>query len=500
MINFLKERIQKAGISGCIICLGGLASDFFAPLGSWAKWLALASLIGLIISVILAFRFQKKNFWHETAFMLGVSTIGFSLTWGLQTLQDDPTRGVLANQFAPIERVQSEILGIKRSLDQVEGLLRELLERGSNITPLAEPRSADEFLFNAILLFDRDQPSQAASALMESLKRNPTPRPDALLLYEQLRETRLSGVLRTLATLPADLAHSARAYLEATSLTLNGERIAALGALTQAFPNYRLANAAFAQALATPSGTSPLTISKVKRAVDAAERHLAEPGYSDFVESFLRPSSATQLRAQSERVIALRSFYNRYIVVNSPFVEQEAIRISITVPETAMRVEWQHNDLSWTQLHRDGGGYSMRVLAPWRPTEYRFRYTDAEGVQVDPITWQFDPLQTLRSSALTLLQRSNPFDFYYPVRRSGKVNDLFVSRRFRHGATAIEWFVDTDRRTRLIRIAVSDEQLLQGNVTDIGVTFDVPASARSLFLAAILYDGSRTPVRELPIR
>jgi hypothetical protein len=500
MIDFLREKIRKAGISGCIICLGSLASDFFAPLGSWAKWLALASLFGLIISVILAFRFQKKNFWHETAFMLGVSTIGFSLTWGLQTLQDDPTRGVLANQFAPIERVQSEILGIRRSLDQVEGLLRELLERGSNITPLAEPRSANEFLFNAILLSDRDQPSQAASALMESLKRNPTPRPDALLLYEQLRETRLPGVLRALATLPADLAQSARAYLEATSLTLSSERIAALGALTQAYPNFRIANAAFAQALATRAATSSLTISKVRRAVDAAERHLAEPGYSDFVETFLRPSSATQLRAQSERVIALRSFSNRYLVVNSSSVEQEVIRVSITVPETAMRVEWQHNDLNWNQLDRDGGGYSIRLLAPWRPTEFRIRYADAEGVLVDPITWQFDPTQTLRLSALRSLQRLNPFEFYFPVRRNGKVNDIFISKRVRQGASAIEWFTDTDRRPRSLRIGVSDEQLLLGNVADTSLALDVPTSARTLFLAAILYDGSRNPVRELPIR
>jgi hypothetical protein len=335
---------------------------------------------------------------------------------------------------------------------------------------------------------------------MESLKRNPAPRPDALLLYEQLRETRLPGVLRALATLPADLAQSARAYLEATSLTLSSERIAALGALTQAYPNFRIANAAFAQALATPAATSSLTISKVRRAVDAAERHLAEPGYSDFVETFLRPSSATQLRAQSERVIALRSFSNRYLVVNSPSVEQEVIRVSITVPETAMRVEWQHNDLSWTQLDRDGGGYSIRLLAPWRPAEFRIRYADAEGVLVDPITWQFDPVQTLRLSALRSLQRLNPFEFYFPVRRNGKVNDIFISKRVRQGASAIEWFTDTDRRPRSLRIGVSDEQLLLGNVADTSLALDVPTSARTLFLAAILYDGSRTPVRELPIR
>ena len=493
----------------------GAAADLVTPVFPAAVVLFVLGLAGVGAGVVLARRAPEtaapRNLIALTAPLAAVCG-----TLSLLQLTPGHTRGVLAANFDAPAALQDALISAPEPSPRETAELREALA-ASNPQPRARPASADEFLYNALLLRARDEPLRAAHALAKSLRRTADPRPDALLLYPGLLATDLPAVREALGEPPAGLAAPARAHLLALRLP-PAERVRAFAELSEREPDWTLGAVEGARAILAAAGSGGPTVAAARRIAAALDRLENADTAEPLAARFLDPAGAARLAREVAEFGWVREVARRQLTVAAlappPGMPNAPILVRVTPPEPASAVQvlrtrdaqgevWAHvpqrTDDS-NEAMRDPVP-TLRISRPFRPAEMRFRYLDRDGVKSEPVTWRFDPATALRDSAQRAMQRQGPFALYQPGRvAQGRLNALPIPSGFRAGISAIEWFTDVERRPRAVPVGVTDEVVLAGEVPRTQVEFPVPPAARSLFLVAVYADGTRSAVAELPIR
>lgn len=515
LLSPIADRPGTAALALVILVVLGSAGDLAAPIAPVLPMLALSALALMVAAAVLIRRRPAALWPHGLMTFAGLLTLGFGTLALVQRLPGHE-RGVLAARFDGPAAIQDALLGPPTGSPQETAELRAALAQpDAPLRPRAN--SADEFLYNALLLRARDQPLPAAQALAEALRRAPDPRPDALLLHAGLMATDIAAVRQVLEPVPAGLAPAARAHLAAMQLP-PGPRAAALAELLDEHPEALLAAAELARALVAASLPQGPTIATAQRITDALDM-LDDPDRAEpFAARFLDPAGPARLGQELAEFGWVRDLATRRITAAAlappPGMPNAPILIRITPPEPATGVQYIRGQDSqgdiWADVPqrtadtRDGARDpvpTLRLVRPHVPQEMRFRYLDRDGVLSEPVSWQFDPAQAIREAAQRALARQGPFALYQPGRIApGRLNPLPIAGHFRAGLIAIEWHTDVERRPRNVPVGVPDEVILAGDVQRAIVEFAVPQGARSLFLAAVFADGSRSPLIEMAIR
>ena len=512
MRRLIRPLMDRPGLSasalGALLVLG-LAADLLEAAFPVTRFLVATSCVILLGGLALA-RLRPDAGWpHGVLTFATLLLLGFGLLAATQRVIGSQ-RGVLGAASSRIAAWQDGLFSAPVRAAAAADVLRAALDDPA--APLLQrPVSADEFLFNAILLSGRDRPVDAARALAESLRRAADPRPDALLLHDLLVAGNLPGVMDALATLPENLASGARAHVEAMRLPDGPERRAALTAILDADPEALVAGAALARSLlaaSLPHGPTVTTAGRIAALVGAFEDEEVLPG---FAARFLQPSAAARLQAEMVALAWTRDVAARRLAITvqapPPGQPNAPMLLRLTPPEPATSVQFLRGSDAdgplWAEVAQRQGDPvpTLRIPRPWRPREMQFRYLDREGVTVEALTHAFDPATAIRDQAQRLLQRQGPFGLYAPGRLAGgRLNNFAIAGHLRAGLIAVEWATDVERRPRVVPVGVPDEVLLAGDPPRAVVEFQAPANARQLILTAVYADGSRSSTLELPIR
>jgi hypothetical protein len=516
MRRLIRPFLDRPGLSAAacaVLLLLGLLADLATPLLPALPILALLAPTGLGAGFAAA-RLRPDAAWpHGLLTFAAILTLGFGLGAAVQQVAPAP-RGLAVLVFDDLAALQDAVLGHPPDSPEAFEALRAALA-APGAAPRPRPASADEFLFNALLLRAEDQPVRSAQALAEALRRGAEPRPDAVLLYPGLLATGLPAVTEALGSLPAGLGAAARAQLEALRIAAPQARAAALTAILEDDPENLLAAAALAEALVAaslPQGPTIATAARIAAVVEAFEDPtLTEP----LAARFLQPAGAARLADSMAALAWTRDLALRRLSVAAlaapPGLPNAPILLRVTPPEPATGVQfvrtldgegvvWAEVPQRNTAAERDPVP-TLRITRPWRPQEFRFRHLDRDGVASEPVAYAFDPATAIREAAQRQLARQGPFALYQPGRMSpGRLNPLAIPGNLRAGLIAVEWFTDADRRVRNQPVGVPDEVILAGDVPRIVVELPVPAGARTLSLVAIFADGSRSATAEMPIR
>lgn len=385
-----------------------------------------------------------------------------------------------------------------------EATLRALLTEGGE--PIPRPITADGALANALLLAAREERVLAARALAEALRRAPDPRPDATLLHASLMGSGAPGVTEHLASPPATLLAPARALLAARLLADPAARRDALLALHAEHPS-ALTALFLAEALVTAGLPQAPTIATAARILDLLEAIRAAPP-----PDFLDPAGADRFLAAVAALDWVRDIAARRPVVLAvappPGQAASPLLVRVTPPEPASRVEWAPAaEGPWQPVPQQLGGRepdavpTLRLDRPWRKQTLFVRWTDREGVTAAPHAQTVDPAAAVRLAAQRMIALHGAFNLYQPgVVAPGRLNALGIPGHIRVGLRAIEWHSDADRRVRVQNVALPDAEVLSPEPPRVAVDFQVPRGANSLFLVAVLADGTRLPPVEKPIR
>ncbi|MGG5810056.1 hypothetical protein [Falsiroseomonas sp. CW058] len=511
----IPDRPGLVALALASLLLLGAAGDIAAPLLPAVPILLALSLLGLGAGLVLARRRPGAGWPRGLSGACAILALGFGLLAALQHLAGTG-RGFLAARFDAPAALQDALIGPSPGTPREAAELRAALALpDASLRP--RPASADEFLYNALLLRARDEPVRAALSLAEALRRAPEPRPDAMLLQAGLLAGGLPAVREALSDPPASLSPSARAHLAALALPPAG-RAAALAELLAREPDRLLLAADLARALlaaSLPQGPTIATARRIAAALDLMEdADRAEP----FAAAFLDPAGPARLGQELADLAWVRDVATRRLGVAAlappPGMPNAPILVRVTPPEPATAVQFlrtvdaqgevwadipQRTD-DTREAARDPVP-TLRLMRPHRVQPMRFRYLDRDGVASDPVEWTFDPAQAMRDAAQRALQRQGAFALYQPGRVArDRLNPLPIAGQFRAGLAAVEWFTDADGRPRSVAVGIPDEAVLAGEAQRTLVEFSVPQGARTLFLAAVYADGSRSAVAELPIR
>lgn len=515
MLRLITDRPGSLLLGFGIAVTLGIAADIAAPLLPALPILLALGLFVLVAGIVLVRRQpDAERPWDMIALASPLV-----LVWGLLALLQllpGHARGVLAAHFDAPAALQDALIGPTEGNPRETAELRAAL--ATSDAPLRpRPASADEFLYNALLLHAREEPVRAARALAEALRRTAEPRPDALLLAGDLLATGMPAVTEMLAVPPNNLAEPARAHLAALRLP-PAERIAALTELLAREPDWTPAAVELVRTLRAASGPAGPTVAAARRMVTALDVIEHPDGAEPLSARFLDPAGAARLGRELAELAPLREFSTRQLAVTTalppPGTPNAPLLVRLTPPEPATAVQvlravdvqgevWAHvpqrTDDS-NETARDPVP-TLRLTRPFRPAEMRFRYLDREGVASEPVVWRFDPVPAMREAAQRAVQRPGPFAFYQPGRVApGRLNSLPIAGIYRPGLRAVEWFSDAERRPRSVPVGVPDEAVLAAEIPRTLVEFAVPQGARSLFLVAVYADGSRSPLVEMPIR
>ena len=516
MRRLIRPLLDRPGLSAAalaVLVVLGVVADLATPFFPALPILALLALLALGGGFLAARRRPEAAWPHGVLTFAAILALGFGLGSALQLTIGAP-RGLLVAAFDDLAALQDAAVRPPLSTpEQLDALRDALANPDAPLRP--RPASADEFLYNAILLRARDEPVQSAIAVAESLKRAPDPRPDALLLYAGLASLPAPGVREALATLPEGLPAPARAYLEAMRIPAPRARATVLAALFEQDIEALLPAAALAQALVTtslPQGPTIATATRIAAVVDAFDDpDRAQP----FEARFLQASAARRLAEEVAALAWTRDVAARRtaVVVQAPppGLPTAPILLRVTPPEPATAVQFRRatepEETPWAEVPQRTTGTerdavpTLRLARPWRPQEIRFRYLDRDGVASPPFAHPFDPATAIREATQRQIQRQGVFALYQPGLVSpGRLNPLGVPGNLRAGLIAVEWYTDANRTPRNQPVGVPDEVILAGEVQRTVVEIVVPAGSRTLFLVAVYADGSRSPVLERPIR
>lgn len=119
--TFRKAAMNAAGPLSIIGTIGGFVGDVLTPLGDFAPWVALISLLGasvVLVRFLAVSRAQGHYAWDTKLagllLILAGSAIVFS-GWSL-VLAAGPERGYLAENVEPIAQIQAQLLGIQEDV------------------------------------------------------------------------------------------------------------------------------------------------------------------------------------------------------------------------------------------------------------------------------------------------------------------------------------------------------------------------------------------------
>ncbi|WP_439596324.1 hypothetical protein [Falsiroseomonas sp.] len=494
----LRGRLPGWGWALVLLALAGLgvAADLAQPVLPAAGLLALGSALALGLSLLAG----AAGLWPR---LVAAALLGFAGLALAQQLAGGP-RGLLGRHMPALAAWQDELLQTEPPPPWEADRLRAALA-APGAQPRPAPASADEFLFNALLLDARGDRAGAAAALAESLRRAPRPRPDALLLLEALRGWPQSRGLLAEVPLPPEAA----ALLEARAMADPQARVAALEALPdeQAGPEGLLGLAALAQARIAAALLEGPTIATAARIAAAVEAFADEARFAAFAAGFLDPSRALRLREGIEALGWTREVAARRLAV-TPLVPPAGqpglpMLLRLDLPEAAQAVQIRQGE-AWLPLPQEplDAQPMLRMPRPFQPQGLELRYLDREGRPSEPLAYAFDPVAILRRQAQRALQRQGPFALYQPGWTApGQLNPLPIAGAFRAGLEAVEWRTDEEATPRLVPVGVPDAALLEGDPPRILVEFATPPeTARLLVLTPIYADGEVGEPVPLPIR
>ncbi|MGG5890017.1 hypothetical protein ACLF3G_23055 [Falsiroseomonas sp. HC035] len=463
-----------------------VAADLLQPVLPALRLLALLAAAGFAITLI------RPSTWTRGAARLAA---GLGILALLQAMADQP-RGLLAGSVPQLAAWQQRALRLAPHPWDPDRLRAALSDPAASLRP--EPASADEALFNALLLALRRDVPGASSALAQALRLDPAPRPDSLLLGAEL--LRRPGA----PPLPGDLPSPLPELLHALALAEPAARVAALDPLVVAEPDNLVAAAALAQARIAamlprgPTIAEAGGIAVLLAPFDDAERLDA------FEASFLDPRRAAVLRQGVAALGWAREVAGRRLEVATllppPGMPDQPALLRLAVPEPASAVQlWQ--DDAWVAVGAEESPPTLRLPRPFRPTTLRLRYLDRDGVASAEVAYRFDPAAALRAQAQRSLARQHPFALYQPGWiEPSRLNPLPIPGHLRAGLAAVEWRTDAEPRPQRLPVGVTDAALLAGDPARILVEFPASESARLLVLRAILADGTEAEPVELAIR
>jgi hypothetical protein len=491
-----------------------IVADFVEPALPALSLLAIGAM-ALGIAALAAAALRPGAAWRTglLAATLPAALLLPLLAW----LQQATPRGLMAARMPAIAALQEAVFPPPPGPALPAEALRDLLA-----DPAAKPRrypaSADEALFNAILLDRADAPLPAAQALALSLRLGPEPRPDALLLMQALQAGGVASARAALATLPESLSPATRAQVAALRLAEPAARAAALDALLATTPDALELVPALARALAEASPPEGATVATAARVVALLDRLAAAADDPAFVARFLDPGLPGRIAEALRDLSPMREIAARRlaatIMAPPPGMPDLPMLLRVTPPEPWRAVQMLERPGTRTEAwiavpqRQDDTAESgrdsvptLRLGRPWRAREFRFRYLDRDGIASPEVAIRFEPAPAIREAAQRALQRQGPFALYMPGRlANNRLNALPVAAHLRPGLAAVEWFTDAERRPKRADLALSDAAVLAANAPRGLVEFEVPPAARSLFLTAVYADGTRSAVQELPIR
>ncbi|MGV0977145.1 MAG: hypothetical protein ACOYBO_14550 [Azonexus sp.] len=125
MIPFRRAFARAAAPIGVIGAVGGFIGDIIQPLGNFAPYVALLSLLGAIVSfifLIIERRRKGHDMWDTVSaglfVMFAASTVIFA-TWSV-VFAAGPERGYLATNIEPIGQVQAQLLGLQKDVTEIK--------------------------------------------------------------------------------------------------------------------------------------------------------------------------------------------------------------------------------------------------------------------------------------------------------------------------------------------------------------------------------------------
>jgi hypothetical protein len=461
-----------------------LLADLLEPVLPALRLLALLAAAGFGLALAGPARRARTAAW--LALLLSALAL-------LQAVAAGP-RGLLGGHLVVVGRLQDRLLHLAPQPWDAERLRVALMDRAAR--PRPAPASADEALFNALLLQSRRDAAAAAAALAESLRLDPAPRPDAPLLA--------AGLIRRGAApaLPRELAPLARAL----ALPDAAARVAALDPLVAAEPDNLVAAAALAHARIAASLPQGPTIAEAGRIAAALAAFDDPERVAAFEASFLDRRRAAALRQGVAaldwvRALAAQRLEVAALMPPAGLPDQPAL-LRLAAPEPAGAVQlWREGE--WTVVEAGPGDDlpTLRPPRPFRAATLRLRYLDRDGIASAEVAYRFDPVAALRAQAQRSLARQGPFALYQPGWiEPGRLNPLPIPGHLRAGLAAVEWRSDAESMPRRSPVGVADAALLAGDPARILVEFAVPEAARILVLRAILADGTEAEAVELAIR
>jgi hypothetical protein len=457
-----------------------LLADLLQPAFPALGLLALVSAAGFGVAVV------RPAAWARPAAWLAVGLGGLAL---MQTAAGQP-RGVLAANLPELAMLQDRLLHRVPPPWDADRLRAALVQPGSKPRPAAA--SADEALFNALLLHARQDAAGAGAALAEALRLDPAPRPDAVLLAARIMRGQPQEIVPPLA--------------RTLALAEPAARVAALEPLWAAEPDDLLAAAALAQARIEASLPLGPTIAEAGR-IAAALRAFDDPeAVAAFVTSFLDRRQAEALLQGLAALDWVREVAERRLEVSEalppPGMPDQPALLRLAAPEPATAVQLRHGD-AWVTVEQgpEDPVPTLRMPRPFRPATLRLRHVDRDGIASAETIHRFDPAAALRAQAQRALARQGPFALYQPGwLEPGRLNPLPIPGHLRAGLSTIEWRSDAEPDPRRSPVGVTDATLLAGDPARILVEFAVPETARLLVLRAILADGTEAEWTEMAIR
>ena len=181
MRRLIRPLLDRPGLSAAalaVLVVLGVVGDLATPFFPAMPILALLALLALGGGFLAARRRPEAAWPHGVLTFAAILVLGFGLGSALQ-LAIGASRGLLVAAFDDLAALQDAMVRPPFSTpEQIDALRDALANPEAPLRP--RPASADEFLYNAILLRARDEPVQSAIAVAESLRRAPDPRPDAL--------------------------------------------------------------------------------------------------------------------------------------------------------------------------------------------------------------------------------------------------------------------------------------------------------------------------------
>src|SRR5262245_57202278 len=130
----LRKAVTRAATPASIIgAVGGFIGDIVAPLGNFAPWVALISLVFAIIALVGFLSLRQKQSalaWDSPVagglLIAGASTLIFGV-WSI-VFAVGPERGYLAENIEPIAAMQAQLLNLQEDVTQIKETTEETAE------------------------------------------------------------------------------------------------------------------------------------------------------------------------------------------------------------------------------------------------------------------------------------------------------------------------------------------------------------------------------------